>query len=89
MAKKLEGNKAALSRATKKLSEKQRIFQEQAKLTKEKEKESSAEGRNATDKEKERAHAEITQRLEESEALSTKAMNELSEKDKIIQDQAK
>ena len=32
---------------------------------------------------------EMTQRMEESEALSTKAMNELSEKDKIIQEQAK
>ena len=52
-----------------------------------KEKESSVEGRNA--KEKERAHAEMTQRMEESEALSTKTMNELSEKEKIIQDQAK
>ena len=31
----------------------------------------------------------MTQRLEESEALLTKAMNELSEKEKIIQDQAK
>ena len=41
------------------------------------------------DKEKERAHAEMTQRLEEYEALSTKAMNELSEKEKIIQEQAK
>ena len=30
----------------------------------------------------------MTQRLEKYEALSTKAMNELSEKDKIIQDQA-
>ena len=57
------------------LSEKQKIIQEQAKLIKEKEKESSAEGRNAKDKDKERAHAEMTQRLEESEALSTKDMN--------------
>ena len=64
----------------KNLSEKQKIIQEQEKLIKEKEKESSAEGRNAKDKEKERAHAEMTKRLEESEALSTKAMNELSEK---------
>ena len=64
----------------KKLSEKQKIIQEQAQLIKEKEKESSAEGRKAKDKEKEQAHAEMTQRLEESEALSTKAMNELSEK---------
>ena len=31
----------------------------------------------------------MTQRLEESEALSTKAMNELSEKQKIIQEQVK
>ena len=31
----------------------------------------------------------MTQRLEGSEALSTKAMNELSEKEKIIQEQAK
>ena len=31
----------------------------------------------------------MTQRLEESEALSTKAMNELSEKGKITQEQAK
>ena len=31
----------------------------------------------------------MTQRLEESEAISTKAMNELSEKEKIIQEQAK
>ena len=32
---------------------------------------------------------EMAQRLEESEALSTKAMNELSEKEKRIQEQAK
>ena len=31
----------------------------------------------------------MTQRLEESEALLNKAMNELSEKEKIIQEQAK
>ena len=31
----------------------------------------------------------MTQRLEESEALSTKDMNELSEKEKIIQEQSK
>ena len=32
---------------------------------------------------------EMTQRLEEAEALLTKAMNELSEKEKTIQEQAK
>ena len=31
----------------------------------------------------------MTQRLEESEALSTKAMNEMSEKEKIIQETEK
>ena len=83
----MEENEAASSITMKKLSEKLKIIQEQAKLIKEKG--SSAEGRNAKDKEKERAHAEMTQRLEEYEALSTKAMNELSEREKIIQDQAK
>ena len=82
MAKKLEENESASSRATKKLRYEQKIIQEQAQLIKENKKESSAEGRNANDKEKERAHAEMTQRLEEYEALSTKAMNELSDKDK-------
>ena len=57
-------------------------MQEQAQLIKEKEKESSAEGRNAKDEEKDWAHADMTKRLEESEALSTKAMNELSDKEK-------
>ena len=89
MAKKLKGNKAASSRAMKKLSKKQKIVQEQAKLIKEREKQISAEGRNAKDKEKEQAHAEITQRLDKYETLSNKAMNELSEKEKIIQEQAK
>ena len=31
----------------------------------------------------------MTQRLEKSGALSTKAMNEMSEKEKIVQEQAK
>ena len=72
MIKTLEDTEAASSRAMKKLSEKQKIIQEKANLIKEKEKESSSEGRNDKDKEKERAHAEMTQRLKESEALSTK-----------------
>ena len=89
MAKMLEETEAASSRVMKKLSENQKTIQEQAQLIKENKQESSAEGRNAKDKEKERARADITQRLEVSEALSTKAMNELSEKEKIIQEQAK
>ena len=64
MAKKLEETEAASSITMKKLTEKQKIIQEQAKLIKYKEKESSAEGQNAKDKEKERAHADMTQRLE-------------------------
>ena len=39
--------------------------------------------------EKVRAHAEISERLGLSEVVSTKATNELSEKEKIIQEQAK
>ena len=80
MAKNLEETEAASSIAMMKLRKNRKIIQEQAKLIKEKENESSAEGLNAKDKEKELAHAEMTQRLEESEALSTKAMNELSDK---------
>ena len=52
MAKNLEETEAASSIAMNKLSKRQKIIQEQAKLIKEKEKESSAEGRNAKDKEK-------------------------------------
>ena len=39
--------------------------------------------------EKVQAHSEISERLNEAEALSTKARNELSEKEKIIQEQEK
>ena len=87
MAKRLEETEAASSIAMKNLSKKQKIIQDQAKLIKEKEKESSAEGGNAKDKEKQRAHAEMKQRMEESEALSTKAMNELIEKEKKFKSQ--
>ena len=38
---------------------------------------------------KEQSHAEIEKRLKESEALSTRAMNNLSEKQRRIQEQAK
>ena len=87
------------SRAMKKLSEKQKTIQEQPNLLREKLKQFSTDGPSAKDKEimaaaeklerKVRAHADISERLEESEAVSTKAMNELSEKEKIIQEQAK
>ena len=38
---------------------------------------------------KEQSHAEIEKRLKESEALSTQEMKKLSEKQRIIQEQAK
>ena len=38
---------------------------------------------------KEQSHVEIKKRLKESEALSTRAMKNLSEKQRIIQEQAK
>ena len=98
MAKRLEESEATSTRASKKLSEKQKIFQEQGNLIKEKEKESSTDGTSAKDKEilasqenlkkKERAHDVMAKRMEIDEALSTRTMNELSEKEKIIQEQA-
>ena len=38
---------------------------------------------------KERAYAEMAKRLDDTEALSTQAANDLSEKEKIIQEQKK
>ena len=83
----------------KKLSEKQIIIQEQANLIKEKEKEISTGEPSAKDKailaaaekleQKERAYAEMAKRLDDTEALSTQAANDLSEKEKIIQEQEK
>ena len=96
MAKTLEKTEAASSRTTKKPSEKQKIIQEQGNLIKEKEKESSTDGPSAKDKEilasqeklkkKERSHDVMAKRLKIAEALSTRTVNELSEKDKMIQE---
>ena len=74
LAKRLKDNEALSTRTIKKLSEKQKIIQDQGKLIKEKEKDST----------KLLAAAEKLH-----ETLSTRAMNKLSEKEKIIQDQAK
>ena len=83
----------------KKLREKQKIIQEQGNIIKEKEKESSTDGPSAKDKEilaaqeklknKEQAHDVMSKSLEIAEALSTRTVNELSEKEKMIQEQAK
>ena len=40
-------------------------------------------------KKKERAHDVMAKRMETSEALSTRNLNELSEKEKMIQEQVK
>ena len=50
MAKRLEESEATSTRAAKKLSEKQKIIQEQGNLIKEKEKESSTDGPSSKDK---------------------------------------
>ena len=75
----------------KKLSEKQRIIQEQAKLIKEKEKESSTDAPSAKDEaileQKDRAYEEMAKRLDDTEALWTQSVNDLSEKEKIFQEQ--
>ena len=81
----LEDTEALSTRAMKKLSDKQRLIQEQAHLIKEKERESKVMLEAVENlKEKQWAHAEIAKRLEEAEV----AMNKLSEKEKIIQEQA-
>ena len=75
MSKRLEDTEALSTRAMKKLSENQKIIQEQAQLIKEKGKDSKVILETVENlKEKQRAHAEIAKRLEEAEA----AMNKLS-----------
>ena len=97
--KRLKESEALSTRAMKNLSEKQRIIQEQEKLIKEKEKESSTYAPSAKDnailaaaenlEQKERAYAEMDKRLDDTGALSTQAVNELNEKEKMIQEQEK
>ena len=99
MAKRLGESETTSTKAAKKLSEKQKIIQEQGNLIKGKEKESSTDGPSAKYKEilaaqeklkkKEPAHDVMAKRLEIAEALSTRTVNELSEKNKMIQEQAK
>ena len=72
------------------LSEKEKIIQEQAKQIEEKEKEGKkilAATENLRDRK--RSQAEMAKKLEETEAASSIAMKKLSEKQKIIQEQAK
>ena len=72
-----------------KLSEKEKIIQEQAKQIEEKEKQGKkilAATENL--KESKRSQAEMAKKLEETEAVSSIAMKKLSEKQKIIQEQS-
>ena len=75
IAKRLEEAEAALN----KLSDKEKIIQEQANLIKEKEK--AAE----MFEEQERSHADMAKSLEESEATSTRAAKKLQEKSGFMQ----
>ena len=79
ISKSLGETEALSTRAMRKLSEKQRLIQEQAHLIKEKEKESKLILEAVENlKEKQRAHEEITKWLEEAKTV----MNKLSEKEK-------
>ena len=72
------------------MSEKHKIIQEKAKQIEEKEKEGMkilAATENL--KESEWYQAEIAKKLEENKAASSRATKKLSEKQKIIQEQAK
>ena len=99
MAKRLDDTEALSTQAANDLSEKEKIIQEQAKLIQEKEKEGSSDALISKDKEilaaeeklkwKKRAYSYLAKRLTDNEALSTRAMKKLSEKQKIIQEQAK
>ena len=73
-----------------KLSKKEKLIQEQAKQIEEKEKEGKkilAATENLKDSE--RSQAEMAKKLEETEAASSIPIKKLSEKQKIIQEQAK
>ena len=78
------------ARAMNKLRKKEKIIQQQAKQTEEKEKEGK-KNLAATEKLKEsqRSQDEMAKNLEETEAASSIAMKKLSEKQIIIQEQAK
>ena len=97
MAKRLDDTEALSTQAVNDLSEEEKIIQEQEKIIKEKEKEGSSDALISNDKEilaaeeklkrKKGAYSDLARRLKDNEALSTRAMEKLSEKQKIIQEQ--
>ena len=94
----MEESEALSTKAMNELSEKEKIIQEQAKQVEEKEQEGSIDALISKDKEiiataeklqkKERIHAEMSKKLEDTDALSTRAMENFSKKQRLIQDQA-
>ena len=99
MTQRLEESEALSTKAMNELSEKEKIIQEQARQIEEEEQEGSSDAQISKDngilaaeenlKRKNRAYSDLSKKLRENEALSTKAMKKLSEKQKIIQKQAK
>ena len=79
MAKRLEISEALSTFTMNELSEKEKMIQDQEKLTEEKEKKGSSDALCA--------HSEMAKRLMESEATSIRAAKKLSKKQKIIQEQ--
>ena len=98
MDKSIDETEALSTQAANDLSEKEKRIQEQAKLIEENEKEGSSYALISKDKEilaseenlkwKKRAYSDLSKRLKDNEALSTRAMKKFSEKQKIIQEQA-
>ena len=98
MTQRLEEYEALSTKARNELSGKEKRIQEQAKQIEEKEQEGSSDALISKDEEiiadaeklqeKERIHAEMSKRLEDTEALSTRAVKKLSKKQRLIQDQA-
>ena len=99
MAKRLEVAEALSTRTVNELSEKEKMIQEQAKLIEEKEKEGSSDTLRAKDKEimgsaenlgeEVLDHADMAKWLEEYGVLSTIAIKNISEKQKLIQEQSR
>ena len=84
LEKRIKDNKALSTREMKKLSEKQRIIQEQVKQIKEKEgKKILAATENL--KEGEQSQAEMAKKLEGNKAALSRTTKKLSKKQKIIQ----
>ena len=93
--KRLDDTEALSTQAANDLIQKEKTIQEQKNLIEENEKEGSSDALVSKDKEilaseeklqwKKRAYSDLAKRLKDNEALSTRAMKKLSEKQKIIQ----